>query len=343
MRLSASAAAWRSVILTVAALTVLIAGCERRQEIIEQTVQTKAQGTIANIENSRVPVEMLTWEMVAEVDHGFSAAAAVAFGPDGTLYIAGDQAVSGFSPDGATLWSLPLQGAATALHVDAQSILVGLKDRVAIYDLATQQWAEIAPLSPHYSMQEAGRTWVTSIASNGDRRFFADAGNRRIIVYDSMGQSLGEVAGMDQERGIPPLAVPSPHLDVAMGFDGNLWLSNPGRRSIQVHSLADGSLVSSWGVASNAIEGFGGCCNPTDIALLPDGRVVTAEKGIPRVKVMSADGALLSVVVPPNGFSQTTAGIDLAADQMGQVVVLDPLGNTVRLYAETVPLQVGDR
>ncbi len=89
----------------------------------------------------------------------------------------------------------------------------------------------------------------------------------------------------------------------------------------------------SWGLSSNGLEGFGGCCNPTDIALLPDGRVVTSEKGLPRVKVYSADGQLLSVVVPPEEFRPNAVGIDLAASGM-TIAVLDPDDDVVRLYKE---------
>ena len=37
---------------------------------------------------------------------------------------------------------------------------------------------------------------------------------------------------------------------------------------------------------------FFGCCNPAQLAVLPDGRFVTAEKGIPRVKIYSRERPL---------------------------------------------------
>jgi hypothetical protein len=103
-----------------------------------------------------------------------------------------------------------------------------------------------------------------------------------------------------------------------------------------VHSRADGALLTSWGQPGTDVHGFGGCCNPTDIAPLPDGRVVTSEKGLPRVKVYSAEGALLSVVVPPGEFVRSTVGIDLATDPSGRIAVLDPDRGIVRVYEETV-------
>jgi sugar lactone lactonase YvrE len=96
---------------------------------------------------------------------------------------------------------------------------------------------------------------------------------------------------------------------------------------------AEGDLEASWGKPSLEIQGFCGCCNPCNIALLPDGSVVTAEKGIPRVKVYSAAGAFESVVAPPDALSTAAAGTDLVVDSQGRVLVLDPPARAIRVFA----------
>lgn len=324
----------------VGILAAVLVGCPQRQEIIEQTVGAKAEDVVAEAEAGYVPEELLTWEMVAEIDHGFTEVSAVAFDTQSAVHVAGDSAVRRFTRDGQFEWELPVGGEPTCLTVGFASgnICVGLKDRVEVYPRFYprhgQQGASLVP--------DGERTWITSVVDTGMQFIVADAGNRRILRYDRSGVLQGEVARMDQERGIPALSVPSPHLDIAgivtaessAGIATQLAVANPGRRSIQYHSLADGALLGSWGESSNGLEGFGGCCNPTDIALLPDGRVVTSEKGIPRVKVYSEDGELLSVIVPPSEFLQSTSGIDLATDLYGRVAVVDPERDTVRLYEE---------
>jgi hypothetical protein len=82
------------------------------------------------------------------------------------------------------------------------------------------------------------------------------------------------------------------------------------------------------------IDGFCGCCNPTDIAVLPDGRVVTAEKGIPRVKILDRDGTLSCVVATPDDLSAAASGLDLAIDTGGRVLVLDRQARLLRVFAE---------
>ena len=77
---------------------------------------------------------------------------------------------------------------------------------------------------------------------------------------------------------------------------------------------------------------------------LPDGRFVTGEKGIPRVKIYSPEGKFECVVVGPDvlspNFSATTETrddlrlhpVDLAVDGKSRIIVLDPNAAKVRVF-----------
>ena len=90
-----------------------------------------------------------------------------------------------------------------------------------------------------------------------------------------------------------------------------------------------------WGEGSVAIEGFFGCCNPANLCVLSNGRLVTAEKGLLRVKIFSADGQFECVVAGPEQLEHPTAvtgearfdheykAVDVAADSEGRIVLLD--------------------
>ena len=96
-----------------------------------------------------------------------------------------------------------------------------------------------------------------------------------------------------------------------------------------------------------AVENFCGCCNPVNLAVLADGRIVTAEKGIPRVKVHAADGRFECVVAGPKQLAPTKTiteetrtqfkllAVDLAVDSGGRVLVLDPARRSVRIFNKT--------
>jgi hypothetical protein len=106
---------------------------------------------------------------------------------------------------------------------------------------------------------------------------------------------------------------------------------NPGRYRIESYTR-DGVFIKTWGFFSEAIEGFCGCCNPTHIALLSDGEIVTAEKEIVRVKVYGTDGALLGVVAGDELFEEKKIGLDLAVDSNDRILVLDPTERAVRIF-----------
>jgi hypothetical protein len=127
---------------------------------------------------------------------------------------------------------------------------------------------------------------------------------------------------------------------VTIGSDGLLRATNPGRHRVELYT-PDGDLELAWGQPGAAIENFCGCCNPTDIALLPNGRTVTFEKGIPRVKVYSDTGDFECVVAGPESFAEnakvcgpndcTLGGMDGAVDAEGRVLILDFVTGTVRV------------
>ena len=146
---------------------------------------------------------------------------------------------------------------------------------------------------------------ITDIVVAGDNIFVADAGNRVVHRVDMHGEKIAEIGHRDADRGILGFIIPSPYFDLAWGSDGLLRVVNPGVRRIELYT-PDGDLEIFWGKAGLDEAGFCGCCNPAHIALFSDGRVVTAEKGIPRVKIYSAHGELLGWVASPEHFAPSS-------------------------------------
>ena len=184
-----------------------------------------------------------------------------------------------------------------------------------------------------------GSTWtahneksvITALAVVDDSVFVADAGNRLVLRYDKSGKPQGEITGKKDAADTKGFIVPSPSFDLVPGRGGGLWVTNPGRRSIQNHA-ADGAFMSQWGHASMRVEGFCGCCNPSHVAMLPDGSFITAEKGLVRVKVYSPAGEFVGVVAGPESFAPNAHILDIAADSRGRVLVLDSRTGAVRVF-----------
>ena len=284
-------------------------------------------------EHRKVDPSLLAYRLVRTVATPFKEARGLAVGPDGALCVAGDSAVAVFAgAEGEPLLRAtdePPRAVAVTGSGQGRTIYVAAARRVEAYDEAAGRWRRWADLDE--------RAMLTSLAATDDGEVFAaDAGNRVVLRYGPDGQIVGRIGAKDPDRNIPGLQVPSPHLDVAIGADGLLRVTNPGRREVEAYTF-DGDLELSWGTSSVGIEGFCGCCNPTDIAVLPDGGIVTSEKGLPRVKVYDATGKLLAVVAPPEAFDEGAEGLDLATDAGGRIYVLDPRAAAVRVYEKTNP------
>jgi hypothetical protein len=171
---------------------------------------------------------------------------------------------------------------------------------------------------------------ITSLAASERFLFVADAVRRTVERLDTGGRDLGRIA--DAPDAATHFVVPSPFLDLALARGDVLWVTNPGRHRIESYTL-DGQALAAVGASGASIEGFCGCCNPTHIAALPDGRLVTSEKGLPRVKVLRPSGELDCVVAAGEKLAAGLVGLDLAVDEAGRVLVLDPRARAVRVFA----------
>jgi hypothetical protein len=260
----------------------------------------------------------------------------VAIGPDDAIYLAAGKFVTIFNADRSQRGELALDDSARAVAVGKDGfIYVALKDHVEVYDAQGQRKA--AWPSP------AVKTWFAGLAVGENDVFAGDAGNRVVLRYDKSGKLVGRIGEKNAARNIPGIITPSPFLDVEIGKDGLLRVANAGRHQVEVYNFA-GDLEFSWGKPTMAVDGFCGCCNPVNLALLPDGRYVTCEKGLPRVKIYSEKGVFEGVVCGPDSFPESLrtgiglgkgdgsqAGVDAAVDAQGRVYVLDQLAGELRI------------
>lgn len=270
--------------------------------------------------------DLILYTEIARIKTDLSNPAAITIGSDGRLYISGDNALGVYERlKGTQLGRFEITGSPTAICTDSDgNIYAAFQEHIEVYDSVgnlNKRWAKLD-----------GKPFITSVSAGNSEIWAGDAGNRVIVKYDPAGQVIALVGKKDPAKNAPGIVVPSPHLDVAASDDGGVWVANPGRHEIELYA-ADGTRTRSWGKTSFAIDGFCGCCNPTDFALLPDGRFVTAEKGLPRVKTFLADGEFEGVVAGPESFKPEVVGMDLATDPQGRIFVLDPATGSVRVYA----------
>jgi len=248
----------------------------------------------------------------------------IALAPDGRLLVAGDETVRLFEA-GRAAGAFATGGPPHCLAAGPDgTVYVGLKDRVEVYDAEGRRRAAWKPLGE--------RAYLTGLAATKDDVFVADAGGRVLWRFDPAGKVLGRIGEKNPEKHAPGLVIPSPYFDVALGPEGMLWITDPGRRRVECYTY-EGAYRFAWGRASMKIDGFCGCCNPTHLVIDAAGRFITSEKGLPRVKVHDPQGEFRCVVAPPKAFADGTTGLDLAACADGRVLVLDPPRRAVRIFA----------
>jgi hypothetical protein len=314
------------------------------------TVAFAASGTSARAANSgtqanpfaydvsrlrKTDPKLIQYEQVGQFRSPYPEPHRIAAGPEDRFYIAAGNYVTIVDREGVRLSELALPGPARCVAVaNDGTVYAGVRDHVEVFDrkgTRTATWESLGQ-----------RAWLSGLAVGDKEVFAADSGNRVVLRYDRSGKLVGRIGEKNKDRNVPGFVLPSAYLDVKLGPDGLLRVNNTGRHRVEAYT-PQGDLEFFWGKPSMAIEGFCGCCNPVGLALLPDGRYITSEKGLPRVKIYSKEGAFECVVAGPESFSEnwqkcspsdcTTGGLDAAVDSAGRIYVLDIVEANVRIMA----------
>ncbi|MCD4711156.1 MAG: hypothetical protein K8R52_09940 [Bacteroidales bacterium] len=240
------------------------------------------------------------------------------------LYISGNSSLAVISLDGSLSTLLEIPPRATCLEVDEQHIFIGFGTYVAKFSHSgelLQQWADLGD-----------RTVITNLAIKEDKIFIADAGNRRIVIFNREGEQTGIFEGKAESEAGHGFIVPSANFDLAVNSFGELWVVNPGKHALENYT-DDGHLRGFWESLSFEIEGFLGCCNPVRITTMPDGSFVTSEKGLVRIKIYDQSGKLKSVVAPPDLFNgEKGTAPEVCVDENDVVYALDFENDMVRVF-----------
>jgi hypothetical protein len=246
--------------------------------------------------------------------------------PSGSIWVAGGRELAELSEEGVERARFAMPAPVSAIAVDANGdIFTAMSNRIEVRDTRGRLLRTFADLDE--------KAVIVSIAAGSaeDELFLADSGNAVVLRYTKAGRLLGRIGERDERRGIPGFVVPSPYFSIAVSADRLLYAANPGRHGIEVYSY-DGNPVRSFYRPSMGIEGFAGCCNPACITLLDGGRILTVEKGIKRIKILSAAGELLEVVADEESLAVNFLGDGALAGADGRLMVLDRAAREIIVF-----------
>ncbi len=288
-------------------------------------------------EFAKTDPSLIKYKEVDKINIKLQKVSSIAIDSNDHIYIAGDKLVKIFNDKGDVISEIKLPDYATCLTIaDNGDLYVAIGDHIEVYNQKGRQisrWNNIGE-----------KAVITSLAVYNDNVFVADAANKIVKRYDTKGRLINIIGKKDPDKGVSGFVIPSPYFDLLVTNDGLLQVVNPGNHKIETYTF-DGDLISSWGKTSLEIDGFSGCCNPVNISILPDGKLVTCEKGIPRVKIFDEKGEFIGVVAGAESFADTlgiynpaiqeedsTKTLDVAVDSKGRVFVLNPVEKTIRVF-----------
>jgi DNA-binding beta-propeller fold protein YncE len=265
------------------------------------------------------------FEEVAVLKPNLTDPRALALDGQGKLYVAGENAIVVYAND-EEVKRISIEGTPRCMTVDEDGrSFLGYRDYVEVLTPAgkvEQTW------------DKKPGSFYTSIDIEGDHVYVADAQNRVVYQYDKKGGELQRIGEKNEKEGIPGFLTPGPFLDLAVNPDGFLWVVNPGMLGLERYR-SDGSIVTSWYKPDMSLEGFSGCCNPTHVAFTNDGRLITAEKGLVRLKVYDVtSGKFEELIAGSKQFPREQSLRDIVVDGSNRILVLDPRTNSVRIFDE---------
>jgi len=278
-----------------------------------------------NIDNLKnIDPELIAYTEIKQIKPDMEVPLAITIDKNDQVYITGKNKVIIYNSDGNQISSFNIDSTAYGINVNNKGdIFLGILDHIEIRNNEGKVKAVWEAFNEN--------SVITSIATTEELVFVADAGNKIVYQYDLSGKLINKIGKKDTLNGIPGFIIPSPYFDLLIGIHGKLWVVNPGRHAFENYDF-DANLISSWERTSMQLEGFSGCCNPSNIAMLSNGSFVTSEKGLERIKIHLPTGDFKSVVAGPESFVEGTKGLDLAVDSKDRIYVLDPVKKIIRIF-----------
>lgn len=269
-----------------------------------------------------VPEELIHFKESKNFKLGFEVPSSITI-EDDKIYVSGDNKLQIIGLSGNLITELNLPGKPQTVEVLKDIVYISINNQILVYnengDLS-KQWEPLGENS-----------LITAIAAFENNVFVADAGKRKVIRYNLQGEKLAEFDGKADEGVVHGFIIPSPFFDLDINTDGDLWVVNPGLHALENYT-EDGNLREHWNNTTMQTEGFSGCCNPAHFTFLPDGRFVTSEKGLVRIKTYKSSGEFEGVVAAPAKFKDEGEAPDIATDSQGNIYALDFDKKMIRVF-----------
>jgi len=273
----------------------------------------------------------------------------------------GESGLRLYSPKGVLLKKLPLAITPTAVCVAKDgTIFAAGGGRLLKLDAAGKVLASAA--SPVASLEVKMSKETEDMVKQMAEQTKSPVKEQLVVMKKSLEQRRSEVTGLATTGEDIYMAVPSPsdftyrvyRFNVALqdpklvvdklrgccgqmdveAIDGKLWIPHNARHEVESHDR-DGKELTKFGTAGRVkASDFGGCCEPKNLRLLPNGDILAAESGPPTcIKRFSADGKFLGVVALVNNAAGDCVRVTVEASADGKrYYLLDTTRDAIRVF-----------
>ena len=193
---------------------------------------------------------------------------------DGKLFIVAANSVFIFDIEGEQPLSFPIKQNVRDITVRNKEIYILYPTAIEVYNFngdLLHDWEACSDLSDY-----------CSFAVVNDYLFVTDADNKNICKYTKEGRFIKFI------KSPAGFIIPSYAFDIS-SWNDTVYCVNSGRHSIETYTV-DGDFIISFGSFGNEPGFFAGCCNPVFISFTPFGKLLTSEKGNPRVCLFERNG-----------------------------------------------------
>lgn len=199
----------------------------------------------------------------------------------GKLFIATANEICIYNVSGEQQSSFAVKPDVRDIDIDEGNIYVLYPTYIEMYSqqgVLLHEWEACSELSDYCSLVAAG-----------DFVFVTDAENKNICKYTKEGYFMKFI---NSPRGF---VIPSYAFDITSRND-TIYCSNSGRHLVEKYTL-EGDFIAAFGGPGGETGFFAGCCNPTYLAITPEGTIMVSEKGNPRISSYDKKGNFLRVLL----------------------------------------------
>jgi len=197
------------------------------------------------------------------------------------VFIAVNHAVLIYKKDGTLIRQIPVGKDIRDIKVDDGQIYLLYPDEIEIFSYEGERTAGWAA--------RRNNSGYCAMALSTEYIFVTDAENKNICKYRKDGEFVAIILSPNG------FVIPSYAFDI-INIQDTLYCSNSGRLQIESFTLA-GKYLDAFGKSGGEAGSFAGCCNPSYLAVTPNGDILTSEKGNPRISCYGRDGTFRAILL----------------------------------------------